>query len=143
MEIQIKRIEKDLPLPAYQTKGAVAFDLYTRIDKVIYPKTIEKLPSNLIIQVPENHALIIANRSSLAVKRGLTLANNIGIVDQDYCGPKDEIHLHLYNFTDKPIFVKRGERLCQALIIPIEKATFKETEQIAANSRGGFGTTGF
>jgi dUTPase len=44
MQIKIKRIDKSLPLPAYQTEGAVAFDLYSRIDCVILPKTVERLP---------------------------------------------------------------------------------------------------
>ncbi len=142
MEISIKRIDKDLPLPKYLTPGSVAFDMYSRIDKTIEPKTLEKLPSNFIIQVPEGFALIIANRSSLAVKRGLTLANNIGIIDQDYCGPEDEISLSLYNFTNDQIQIKKGERLCQAMLMPIEKVEFKEAEIIEKNSRGGFGSTG-
>lgn len=142
MEISIKRIEKDLPLPEYQTQGSVAFDLYSRIDKIIEPKTLEMLPSNFIIQVPKGFVLIIANRSSLAVKRGLTLSNNIGVIDQDYCGPEDEINLSLYNFTNAPIQIKRGERLCQALLVPIEKAEWKEVDQMSSESRGGIGSTG-
>ncbi|MFZ5364898.1 MAG: dUTP diphosphatase [Patescibacteria group bacterium] len=142
MKIKIKRIEKDLPIPQYQTPGSVAFDLYSRIDKEIMPRSIEKLPTNLIVEVPEGFALIIADRSSLAVKKGLTLSNNIGVVDQDYCGPDDEINLSLYNITNKPVKIERGDRLCQALIMPIEKVEFEEADQIAGTSRGGFGSTG-
>jgi len=141
MLIKIKRIDKTLPLPKYQTQGSVAFDLYSRIDKKIRPKTIEKLPTNFIIQAPKGFALIIADRSSLAVKRGLTLSNNIGVIDQDFCGPEDEIRLSLYNFSNQPIQIKKGERLCQGLIVPIEKVDFQEVDRISKNSRGGFGST--
>lgn len=142
MQIKIKRIDKNLPLPKYQTQGSVAFDLYSRIDKKVQTKTIEKLPTNFIIQVPKGFALIIADRSSLAVKRGLTLSNNIGVIDQDFSGPEDEIRLSLYNFSNQPIQIKKGERLCQGLIVPIEKVDFQEVDQISKNSRGGFGSTG-
>ncbi|HUT22137.1 MAG TPA: dUTP diphosphatase [Candidatus Bipolaricaulota bacterium] len=142
MKIKISRIDKTLPLPKYQTAGSVAFDLYSRIDKEIPARSIDKVPSNLIIEVPAGFALIIANRSSLTAKKGLTMSNNIGIIDQDFCGSEDEINLSLYNITDEPVKIKRGERLCQALLAPVEKVDFEEVEKISDKSRGGFGSTG-
>src|ERR1051325_9252913 len=95
---KIIRIDKSLPLPEYHTQGSVAFDFYTRIDAIIPPHTLQLLPSNFIIEVPQGHVLLIASRSSLA-KKGLMLGNGIGIIDQDYHGPKDEIGILVYNFT--------------------------------------------
>ncbi len=69
-------------------------------------------------------------------------ANAIGVIDQDYHGASDEIHLFVYNFTDEPVEVKRGDRLAQALIIPIQKVEFEEVKKIKDESRGGFGSTG-
>lgn len=141
MNIRISRIDPSLPLPEYQTPGSVAFDLYTREDAIIEAKSYKLLPSNLIIEVPEGHVLITASRSSTA-KKGLSLANGIGVIDQDYHGPKDEIGILLYNFTDMPVAVKRGDRLAQGLIVPIAKARWEEVAQIKEESRGGFGSTG-
>jgi len=142
MILKIKRIDKNLPLPAYQTNGSVAFDLYSRINTTIKPKTIKLIPTNLIVQVPKGYMLFIALRSSTPQKKGLLLQNGVGIIDQDYCGKKDEIKMQLYNFTDKKIKISKGERLCQAVLVKIApQVQFKEIN-IKSKSRGGFGSTG-
>lgn len=141
MKIHIARIDNDLPLPEYQTAGAAAFDLYSRINKTIISKERLILPSNLIIEVPAGYVLIIAARSGLP-KRGLMVANSIGVIDQDYHGVKDEIGIWVYNFTDESVTVKRGERIAQGFIVPIEKAEWQEVKKIKDASRGGFGSTG-
>ena len=60
----------------------------------------------------------------------------------DYHGPKDEIGLQVYNFTEQPVMIERGERLMQGLIVPIVRAEWEEVGQIKDSSRGGFGSTG-
>jgi dUTP pyrophosphatase len=142
MDIKIVRIDKNLPLPEYQTEGAVAFDMYSREDAVVAPGELALLPSNFIIQVPSGYALVVAARSSTAKKKGLVLGNGIGIIDEDYHGPEDEIKILVRNFTDHPVKIERGERLAQGLIVPIEKAIWQEVPAIKDESRGGFGTTG-
>ena len=142
MTLKITRIDKTLPLPKYHTKGSVAFDLYARVDAIIAPKEIGLIPANLIIQAPSGFMLIVVPRSSTPRKYGLSIPQGIGIVDQDYCGPEDEIKLQFYNFTDKPVHIKRGERLGQAVLVPIAKVEFEEVALIAPASRGGFGSTG-
>lgn len=141
IKVKIVRIEKDLPLPEYKTEGAVAFDIYTRIDALLQPGEIKILPSNLIIEVPAGYMLMIASRSSTP-KKGIQLANSVGILDQDYHGPQDELGLFVRNFTNEPVEVKRGDRLGQGIIVPIVKAEWQEEEQIKEESRGGFGSTG-
>lgn len=142
MEIKIKRIDTSLPLPEYKTKGAVAFDLYSRVDDSIAAKEIKLIPANLIIETPEGYMLMIAARSSLARKKGLMMANNVGIIDQDYCGENDELALLLYNFTDAEVTIEKGERLAQGIFVKIEKGMWNEVDIMNTESRGGFGTTG-
>ncbi|MCF6276897.1 MAG: dUTP diphosphatase [Candidatus Magasanikbacteria bacterium] len=141
MEVKIKRVDKSLPLPHYQTKGSVAFDIYTRKDISIEPKEIKMAPSNLIIETPQNFMLVIAARSSLQ-KRSLMLANNVGIVDQDYCGENDEISTALYNFGNETVEIKAGERIAQGIFVPIVKVNWQEVDKMSNNNRGGFGSTG-
>ena len=141
MKVRITRVYKPLPLPEYHTEGAVAFDLYSRVDDTLAPKERKLVPANFVIEVPKGHVLLIAARSSTP-KKGLMLANSVGIIDQDFHGPDDEFRLWLYNVTDAPVEVKRGDRIAQALIVPIVKAEFEEVEKIKDESRGGFGTTG-
>jgi len=141
MKIKITRVERDLPLPDYHTEGAVAFDFYSRVDATLAPREKKILPSNFIIEVPVGHVLIVAARSGTP-KKGIMLANNIGLIDQDYHGPADEIGIWVWNFTDAPIEIKRGDRIAQGLIVPIVRAEFEEVAQIKESSRGGFGSTG-
>ncbi|HBH46755.1 MAG: dUTPase [Candidatus Jacksonbacteria bacterium RIFOXYC2_FULL_44_29] len=142
MTLKITRIDKTLPLPAYQTTGSVAFDLYSRIDLTVKPQTIVLIPTNLIVKVPTGYMLLVATRSSTPLKKGLASRNGIGIIDQDFCGPEDEMKLQVYNFTDSDAKVARGERLGQAVLVKIAKVDFKETAQTKKKSRGGFGSTG-
>ena len=142
MKVKITRVDKSFPLPKYETNGSVAFDLYSRIDEVIEPQTMKILPSNLIIEVPAGYALVLAARSSLAKKKNLVLRNGIGVIDEDYHGPQDEIGLLLYNISEDPVKVEKGERLAQGLILPIDRAEWEEVDSITKSSRGGFGSTG-
>jgi len=142
MIIDIKRIDKELPLPRHETDGAVAFDLIAREGATIEPGKIALVPVNIIVCTPPGYMLMLAARSSLAKKKNLMLANSVGIIDQDYCGPEDEIKLMFWNFGTAPAVLERGERIGQALFAKIERAEWNEVEETARASRGGFGTTG-
>lgn len=142
MKVKIFRIDKTLPLPEYQTKGAVAFDLYSSIDMEIKPKEIALIPTNLIIQTPKNYMLVIVPRSSTPKKLGLSVPHGIGIIDQDYCGPKDELHLQVLNFTENMVKITRGQRIGQATFVRINIAKWQEITEVKTKTRGGFGSTG-
>ncbi len=142
MTIKLTRIDKTLPLPKYHTNGSVAFDLYARIDTIIKPGEIGLIPANLIIETPSGYMLVVVPRSSTPGKYGLSIPQGIGIVDQDYCGPEDEIKLQFYNFTNKLARINRGERLGQAVLVKIALVQFEEVDIITRKSRGGFGSTG-
>ncbi|MBP6931621.1 MAG: dUTP diphosphatase [Candidatus Pacebacteria bacterium] len=140
MKIKIKRIEKELPLPLYQTTGAVAFDLYSRVDMVVLPKTLVRLPTNVIIETPKGYMLEIKDRSSTLKKKGLLVST--GYIDNDFCGEADEILLQVYNITDSEVVVEKGERLGQGVFVKIEVAEWEEVDIMEGVNRGGFGTTG-
>ncbi len=142
MKLQIKRVDTSLPLPGYQTAGSVAFDLYSRTDIEIEPKTLALIPTNLIIKVPAGFMLAIVPRSSTPKKKGLLSPHGFGIIDQDYHGEKDELKLLVYNFSKQTTGVSKGERVGQACLIPIEKVEFEEMRIVKKSSRGGFGSTG-
>lgn len=142
MIVNIKRIDQSLPMPEYQTDGSAAFDLYSREDIVASPRAITRIPSNLIIETPSGYALIVVLRSSTPKRKGFIFPGGIGIIDSDYRGPEDEIHIQIYNITDKPVEIKRGERIAQAIFVQIPKVEFTENELSSNNSRGGFGSTG-
>ena len=139
MKIKIKRIDKTLPLPEYHTDGAVAFDLYSRIDAIIPAKSLSRLPTNVIIATPKGYMLEIKDRSSTLKKKGLLVST--GYIDNDYCGESDEILLQVYNLTDNEVKVEKEERLGQGVFVKIDKAVWEEIDIMDSNSRGGFGST--
>ncbi len=141
MKVKIKRLEPNIKLPQYQTKGAVAFDLAPKDKLILKPKEWKLAATGLIVKTPPGHMLLIAPRSSLFMKKGLALANTIGIIDQDYCGDKDEIKLALINLSDKEVEIKKGERIAQGVFVKISKVQWKEVKKMG-KSRGGFGSTG-
>jgi dUTP pyrophosphatase len=142
MKVTIHRIDKTLPLPRHETAGAVAFDLMVRETMTIAPDEIVAVPVNIIVATPPGYMFMIAARSSLARKKRLVLPNSIGIIDQDYCGPEDEVCVQLWNIGKTPSTVERGERIAQAVFVKIERAEWNEVEKIDGASRGGFGSTG-
>jgi dUTP pyrophosphatase len=141
MKIEIKRINKELRLPKYETDGAVAFDFLARETTEINSKEIKLIPGNVIVKIPKGYALIIAARSSTARKKGLMLANGIGTIDQDFHGENDEIMISVYNFTKEKVIVEKGERIAQGMFVRVDRAEWIETDKMKDVSRGSFGST--
>lgn len=142
LQIRIKRVDPALPLPRHETAGAVGFDLLCREAATVPPGEIRLIPANVIVAVPPGCMLMLAARSSLPVRKGLMLANGVGIIDQDYHGPEDEVRVQVYNFTREAVDVARGERLAQGVFVSVAQAQWVEVDDIQAETRGGFGSTG-
>src|SRR3989344_9390040 len=141
MKVRIKRFDKSLPLPEYKTAGAVAFDLAPRVSVTLLPGGIVRVPLNVAIEPPPGYMVMLAARSSLH-KKGLMLANGVGIGDRDFSSNEDEYHAALYNFTEKEICIERGERLVQGVFKKYDKAEWEEVDDLQNKTRGGFGSTG-
>ncbi len=141
--VRIRRLHPSVPLPVYQTSGAAGFDLASSADMTILPGTIALVPTGLVIQVPPGHFLGIFARSSTPLKKGLMVANGVGVIDEDYCGPADEVKIQVLNFTAAPVQVGKGDRIAQGLFIPVARAEWQEADgDLRDGSRGGFGATG-
>ncbi len=141
MQLKIKRFDTSLPLPAYQTAGSVALDLYSRETIAIPAQTVVRVPLNVAIQLPPQHWAMLAARSSLH-KKSLMLANGVGVGDADFSGDTDEYQAALYNFSTQEVVVEKGERIVQMLILPYAKPDLIEVTQLGNTDRGGFGSTG-
>lgn len=139
--IRFKRLRPDISVPEYKTPGAVAFDLAVCEGGRLEPGERRIFPTGLVVCVPEGHALLLFARSS-NTKKGIQMANGVGVIDQDYCGPDDELHLALYNIGSEPYEIQPGERIAQGIFVPIAVAVFEEVQELTAPDRGGFGTTG-
>lgn len=98
--------------------------------------------TGLVVEVPSGHFLAIFARSSTPLKRGLMIANGVGVVDPDYSGPEDEIMIQVLNFTDAAVQIRRGDRLAQGVVLPAPRVSWTEVADIRDVTRGGFGATG-
>ena len=141
MEVNIKRIDKTLPLPKYETAGSVGFDLICRESAQIAPQSIVLIPANVIVETPPGYMLMVCLRSSTPRKLGLMMPQGVGIVDNDYCGEADELKIQVYNFTDEIVNVERGSRIAQGVFVRVDTPEWNEVEQMSNTSRGGFGST--
>lgn len=139
MDIKVKRFDKSIPLPEYNKKAA-CFDLRCREDAVVGPKEIKLVPANIAVKIPEGYALLVFVRSSTPMKKGLMLANSVGIVDPFYCGDKDEVVIEFLNITDKPVEVHKGDQLAQGMIVKSEVVHWNEVEEMNEEGIGGYKT---
>ena len=141
LQIAIKRIDTDLPLPSYATPGSVGFDLFCRVETEIAPRRVELIPSNVIVRIPAGYMLLLTLRSSSPLRKGLLIPNGVGIIDQDYCGEGDELKIQVFNFREEAVTIKRGERIAQGIFIPVTRVSWVEVDEMG-KGRGGFGSTG-
>jgi dUTP pyrophosphatase len=142
MLLRIKRLDPSIGLPEPATGGAAGFDLAAAADVEVPPRQIRLVGTGLVIAVPNGYFLGIFARSSTPLKRGLIVANGVGVVDADYCGPADEVKVQVLNVTDAPVLVKRGDRIAQGIVLPAPRVEWQEVAEMQTPTRGGFGSTG-
>ena len=142
MRLKIRRLDPTIPLPSYGTDEAAGFDLAAAHDVLVPSGRIILVRTGLIIEVPSGHCLAIVARSSTPLKRGLQVANGVGIIDPDYSGPTDEVMIQVLNFTGADVQVRRGDRLAQGIVLPAPRVEWSEVTEIRESTRGGFGATG-
>ena len=142
MILKIKRLQSAVGLPEPATSHAAGFDLAAATDIEIPARGVRLVGTGLVIAVPEGHFLGIFARSSTPLKRGLMVANGVGVIDADYCGPDDEIKIQVLNITDAPVTVTRGDRLAQGIVLPCPRIEWQEVVEMTVPTRGGFGSTG-
>jgi dUTP pyrophosphatase len=141
-KVRIRRLHPSVELPSYGTDGSAAFDLAASEETVIAPGEVRLVPTGLVIEVPQGMFLAVFARSSTPLKRGLIIANGVGVVDSDYCGPADEVMIPALNFTALAVRVHKGDRIAQGILLPSPRVEWEEVGELRAGSRGGFGATG-
>lgn len=143
--ILVKRLAhaKDLPLPSYATAGAAGMDLLAAVDEPITLLSNERIliPTGLQIALPVGYELQIRPRSGLALKHGIIVPNSPGTIDEDYRG---EIKVIILNTGKDAFFIERGMRIAQAVLAPVVRGVWQETDILDDTERsgGGFGSTG-
>jgi dUTP pyrophosphatase len=142
LEIQVVRLDRDLPLPAYAHPGDAGADLLTTVDVTLAPGERALVPTGVAIALPDGFVALIHPRSGLAARHGLSIVNTPGTVDAGYRG---EIKVLLVNHDlREPIELRRGDRIAQLVVQRVERAAFVEVERLDSSVRGtgGYGSTG-
>lgn len=142
VKIEIKRFDKNIPLPEYKTEGAACLDLYSRTDVSIPSHSIGFIPLNVALSIPEGYWVMVAARGSTH-KFGIIPAHGIGIGDWDFRGDNDEYLFPAYNFTDKEVLIERATRIAQMMILKGERVEITEVNNLGSKDRGKFGSTGY
>ncbi|GLW73167.1 deoxyuridine 5'-triphosphate nucleotidohydrolase [Kitasatospora phosalacinea] len=142
VDVLIRRLDPEIPLPAYEHPGDAGADLRTTVDAELAPGERTLLPTGISIALPDGYAAFVHPRSGLAARCGVALVNAPGTVDAGYRG---EIKVIVVNLDPKePVSFKRGDRIAQLVIQQVEKARFHEVGELPGSVRaeGGFGSTG-
>jgi dUTP pyrophosphatase len=133
---------QSVALPKRATNTSAGYDLAAIEDTLIEAGQMAMVSTGVKAIFPANEVLYVFARSSLSVNYGLMLPNGVGVIDSDYYNnPRNEgeIFVLLYNFTDYPVIIIKGERIAQAIF------SFYFTvidERTPTQSRfGGFGST--
>ncbi|MFF1904077.1 dUTP diphosphatase [Kitasatospora sp. NPDC058218] len=142
VDVLIRRIDTELPLPAYAQPGDAGADLRTTVDAELAPGERVVLPTGVAIALPDGYAAFVHPRSGLAARCGVALVNAPGTVDAGYRG---EIKVIVVNLDPREaVSFRRGDRIAQLVIQQVEKARFHEVAELPGSARaeGGFGSTG-
>lgn len=146
IEIRFIRIKKEfnhIPLPSYATKGSSGMDVYAALSEPMKLKmsTIELVPTNLSVEIPEGYEIQVRPRSGLAAKHGIGILNSPGTIDSDYRG---EIKIIIINFGKEDFIIQPAERIAQLVVSKVYTAKLIEVEELNNTKRGkgGFGHTG-
>ena len=147
--LKVKKLHPDAILPRYQTPGAACFDLHA-----LYPgganivdDEAQVIRTGLSFEIPVDHVMLVFSRSGHGFKDNVRLSNCVGVIDEDYRG---EVKVKLRkdaDITDTEVrffTVNHGDRIAQAMILPVQQFQIVEVDELGATERGagGFGSTG-
>jgi dUTP pyrophosphatase len=143
VKVLIKKLDPNVEMPVYKTKGASGMDLMAFIKKPIKlkPKNSCLVPTGISVAFSENYEIQIRPRSGLAAKNNITVLNTPGTIDSDYRG---EIKIILFNHGSTNFTINNKDRVAQLVLMPVHKMEIEEVNNLPNTLRGegGFGSTG-
>ncbi len=141
IRVAVRRLDPDLPLPAYAHAGDAGLDLMAAATVTLAPGARALVPTGLAVAIPPGYAGFVLPRSGVALRCGVTVLNAPGLIDAGYRG---EIKVLLVNHDPAPVTLERGERIAQLVVQSVERAELTEVRELPPSERGGggFGSTG-
>ena len=142
LEVSVRRLDPEVPLPAYAHPGDAGCDLVTTEDVELAPGERAMVPTGIALALPEGYAAFVHPRSGLAAHHGVSLVNAPGTIDAGYRG---EVKVLLLNTDLSDHFeAAAGERIAQLVIAAVAAPEVTEVDELSdsARAQGGFGSTG-
>lgn len=142
VEILVRRLDPEVPLPAYAHPGDAGADLTTTVDVHLAPGERAVVSTGIAIALPDGYVALVHPRSGLAARCGVSIVNAPGTVDAGYRG---EVKVVLVNLDPaEPVTLRRGDRIAQLVVQRFERAGFVEVDRLPESARGegGYGSTG-
>jgi dUTP pyrophosphatase len=142
LDIAVRLLDPELPLPTYAHPGDAGADLLTTVDVTLAPGERAMVPTGIAIALPEGYVALVHPRSGLAARHGLSIVNTPGTIDAGYRG---EIKVMLINLDPHDsIELRRGDRIAQLVVQRVERARFTAVGDLPDSPRGagGYGSTG-
>ena len=139
MNLLIKPLHPDFKPPRYATAGAAGFDMHAMEGGSVAPGQVAKISLGCAVAVPQGHALLLTARSGHGLKFGAGVPHGYGLIDSDYRG-----ELFMVLCAEKVMSWTKGDRIGQAVIVPVTHARFDLVDELPGTDRGngGFGSTG-
>jgi len=149
MQIKVKKLVPEAIIPQYASVGAACFDLHACMvpEDTSYhmanPGTPAVIRTGLAFEIPEGHVMLIYSRSGHGFKTDIRLANCVGVIDSDYRG-EVQVKLTNDNTDGQSVTFRHGDRIAQAMVVPVQQVAFWEVQELSSTDRGegGFGSTG-
>ena len=143
LDVAVRRLDPDVPLPAYARPGDAGCDLVTTVDAELGPGERAVLPTGIALALPEGYAAFVHPRSGLAAHHGVGVVNAPGTIDAGYRG---EIKVVLVNHDlHEPVRLSRLDRIAQLVVQRVEQVVWQEVDGPLPESvrgDGGHGSTG-
>jgi dUTP pyrophosphatase len=145
MRVRIRRLPtaRDLPLPSPASPGSAGVDLRAAVEGELVIRPGERLlvPTGVVLEIPPGWEGQVRPRSGLALRHGIGILNAPGTIDSDYRG---EVGVILVNLGESPFSLRRGDRIAQLVLSPVQAVEWEEAEELEESGRGsgGFGSTG-
>lgn len=141
MKIPFLRLDPELSTPERAHEGDAGIDLRSSDDLIVAPGEWAMVPTGIAVAIPDGYAGLVAPRSGLAARFGISVVNGPGVIDAGYRG---ELMVILINHGVDPLEISRGDRIAQLLVVPVSVPVLVEVSELPDSSRGegGFGSSG-
>ena len=139
MDLKIKLLSMNAYTPTKGTEESAGFDFYTPVDVIIPSRSDVLIPLDISMEMPIGFAMIMKEKSGLATKKKIVMGASV--IDNDYRG---NCHAHLFNLSDETVYFKKGEKVCQGVMLSVPYIEVVEVEELnnTVRGEGGFGSTG-